>query len=438
MKMSAYIAASLLLSSCIPSALHAQQYLLKSSDSGSNGVQIVTGSWSEERHSDKTYMAFRKFRGNKSLGEFDYYYQFRIAPQFHTTFIECSKAPYFQRLANAIIGTSGATLVMAKLQVAYHWTPGQEVQFLKDPAPLFVIATGSKSDSIVAGNGCFFDVTQSPTFPLLRYAGGGNDSNYDDFDLKFSVSGGEVLDLSVVNNVATAFGYFNAAFAWNQMTKAATSALQSSAQAFQDAVSKAGTFNSSAAKNYNLKQNGLLRVSIPTLFPGSDMVIYSRRQASIALDTSEDLVRVDSVLQKDDLAARQCSPKDVSQGACTGTKSIIDSLMASSYVKAADDKVTYKIVNPGLPEKQKLIFDVCEAVRTHIRLNMRLSTLDEMMVRWALTKDLRNALKDPSKTAAILSATKKTIDEIKGSCWNDGDEKTVTGVAKLMGKTLEQ
>jgi hypothetical protein len=418
---------------------NADDFLLRRTTVGGNGVEIQTGGWSEGRHADETYKAFKKFRG-AALGEFDYYYQLRVVPQFKTTFEECKESSPIARFFNQIVGVSDASLVVLKTGVTYRWASGQPVDFIKDATPLFIIGTGAKPNSLEPGNGCFFDVTQSPTFPLLRYGGGGANQQFDDFELKFSINGGKATTINAVANIAQLFTNFNTALAWNLATSAQAAALTAAATTFQNSLQAAGTFQSATTRNYTLKQGDRVRITIPALFGASnDLIIYSRRQASIAFDTSDPQITSVKVLEKEGLAARECIPPKIAAGTCELSKSVRESIAASSFVKAIDDKAPMNIFNPFVAEKQKLIFDLCEAVRTHIREKMRLTTLDEMMVRWALTKQtkLQDALKDPVKSAVIATATGRTVSELQQSCWNDGDEKTVRGVAALLNKTLE-
>lgn len=68
---------------------------------------------------------------------------------------------------------------------------------------------------------------------------------------------------------------------------------------------------------------------------------------------------------------------------------------------------------------------------------MMLSTVDQMLVRWALTKQsgLQQVLRDKDKAAKLVyavnqgAATKVTLDDVKSACWNDGDDAVLAAVA---------
>ncbi len=438
--MKAFSGVVLILALLFSGTANADSILLKRDTVGGNGVEIQSGGWVEAKHADETYKAFRKLKGGP-LGEYDYYYQLRVVPQFKTTFEECEESSAIARFFNQLAGVTDARLVVLKTGVTYRWASGQPVDFVKADTPLFIIGSGAKPNTLEPGNGCFFDVTQSPTFPLLRFGGGGSNQQFDDFELKFSVSGGKATSINSVATVAQLFTNFNTAFAWNLATSAQTAALAAAATTFQDALKASGTFSSATTRNYTLKQGDRLRITIPTLFGAkNDLIIYPRRQASIAFDTADTVITPNKVIEKEGLAARECTPPKIASGNCELSKTIRESITASAYVKAIDAQAPLNIYNPFVAEKQKLIYDLCEAVRTHIREKMRLTTLDEMMIRWAFTKQtkLQDALKDPVRSSAIATATGRSVAELKQSCWNEGDEKTVNEMAKLLGKSLQQ
>ena len=67
---------------------------------------------------------------------------------------------------------------------------------------------------------------------------------------------------------------------------------------------------------------------------------------------------------------------------------------------------------------------------------MHLSTVDQMLVRWALVKELGLAkvLLDPAASQKLLTAIKTatasaTLDDIQSACWNDGDASVLKAVA---------
>ena len=80
----------------------------------------------------------------------------------------------------------------------------------------------------------------------------------------------------------------------------------------------------------------------------------------------------------------------------------------------------------GHPE---LIYDLCGALREQLDEGLRLSTVDQMLVRWAFTRQstLQDALADAAKSKKMLDATTKvhpnvtSIGAIQDVCWNTGD-----------------
>ncbi len=92
------------------------------------------------------------------------------------------------------------------------------------------------------------------------------------------------------------------------------------------------------------------------------------------------------------------------------------------------------------------IYSLCLGIRTVANEYLHLSTLDEMMVRWAFTKEggLQDALKQArapgadAKLGADL-ATKtgaSSVNELADKCWNDGDQQTLQGMMDRLGKTI--
>ena len=87
--------------------------------------------------------------------------------------------------------------------------------------------------------------------------------------------------------------------------------------------------------------------------------------------------------------------------------------------------------------KPELVYSLCQAVRDELDNEMMLSTVDHMLVRWALTKQsgLQQVLQDKDKSAKLVDAinkasgTKLTLDDVKAVCWNEGDSGVLAAVA---------
>lgn len=67
---------------------------------------------------------------------------------------------------------------------------------------------------------------------------------------------------------------------------------------------------------------------------------------------------------------------------------------------------------------------------------MHPSTVDQMLVRWALVKEsgLAKVLLDPVASQKLLATVKAdtpstTLDDIKAACWNDGDTGVLNAVS---------
>jgi hypothetical protein len=423
---------------------HSDTIILRKDAPGNSGIQIAAGGWTEAAHTDLTYRVYKKIHAGP-LSTYDFYYQMKIVPQFNPSHGWCSDKIDVGTFFNGLFGISDAALAVLKATIHYNYTSGQFVDFSNTSVPLLMVGRGSAPGGLTPGNGCYFDLTPSVEYPLIRYEGGGVDQDYDDFDIKFSVNGGKALTLNAVATIAALFSNFNAAFAWAQIKSAEVTALQSAAQTFQQALAAAGTSQDQVPTNFTMKlagtDQGRLQISIPSLFgkqaPQGNLVIYVRRSASIVFDTSQSSIDSGSVLANDRLAGRQCSVSDIAKGACVASKTIRFAL--ADAIKPLDATPPLNIFDPNTAEKQAKIYDLCQLVRTHLRETFHLSTLDEMIVRWALTKEsgLQAAFSDPTKKAAIASATKRPADEVVSMCWNDGDSKTLASAASALNITLK-
>ena len=426
----------------------ASTVVLSTNATGNVGILITGGGWNEASHTDRTYQTFEKVHDGP-LGMYDFYYQMKIVPQFNPSHGWCSAGIDVGSFFRGLFGVSSAALGVLKATIHYNYTSGQYADFTNTSAPLLMVGFGQQAGGLTPGNGCYFDITPSVEYPLALYEGGGTGQDYDDFDLKFSINGGQALSLNAVATVAGLFSNFNAAFAWSQIKSAEVTAIQSAAQTFQQALASAGTAQVQATADYTLRlmgaNQGRLQISLPALFgrqaPQGNLVIYLRRIGSIALDTALTTIDTGSVLSNDRVSARQCSVDNIAAGKCvtqngSGTRS---ALASAAAIKQIDSAPPLDIFDPNNPVKQKEIYNLCQAVRTVLIDSFHLSTLDQMMVRWALTKEsgLQDALKDPKKLAAIATATQHTANDVVSECWNDGDSKTINGVATALKITLK-
>jgi len=435
---------------------HAAQVILGKGQPGGSGVEISGGGWSEAVHTDASYQAFHNVRNGK-LGRYDYYYQLEIVPQFKDKFKTCDVNPNFGTFFRNLFGFSQAALVAVKVDVQYRWTTGIPVDFLKGDAGLVLAATGSSPANPAPGNGCFFDQTLRPTFPLLQYGGAGENDSFDDFVIKFIVNGGRSENLNLVSNVVNLFSKISAFVGWGAITAGISSApfqaFQSAAQSFQTAMQQAGTLQNQVAVGYTLKasggaDDGRIELTIPELFGGNqsngNMAIYVRRQASIALATADSSVTTSTVFDNLELPNRQCTPVNIAGGTCNANNDSIRVALAK-VLKAVDPGLgdgtnpVIPLFDIGTPDRQKKIYQMCNGLRTVARLNMHLTTLDEALIRWAFGKEagLLDALKDPVRSAALAKASGVNVAQLTDACWNAGDDQTLRGVAGKLNKSIQ-
>jgi hypothetical protein len=281
-------------------------------------------------------------------------------------------------------------------------------------------------------------VTPVPTYPWFRYEGGLNRS-YDDYVVQFSVSGGKVVKSEALGNLFNLFSNFNVAASWDPLSKDASAAVLALAENWDKAYSSVmgGPQPTSTTKTAFVMQGQLIRVTVPNVIGNSGtLVIYPKRYGSIIFNVNDTQISAQSVLQQTELTTRNCHPADILSGKCNKHETIRDALRNNDGVKAADSTLPFSIFNISTKDKRKVVPDVCRAVKTTL-LSMGLSTLDEMMVRWAIMRDtgLEAALYD-TRAATIEQDAGQPIAGIRKICWNDGDTKTVFGVADVLKKKL--
>jgi hypothetical protein len=368
------------------------------------------------------------------------------------------------------------------------------------------------SSAAQAGNGCLFDTTLRPTFPLLQYGGGGTNDNFDDFSFKFIVIGGKTERLNLVSNIVGLFSDISAAARWASVTNAlagpVAGGVEKAASAFQTAMQSAGTLQNQVSANYILKayapgngidNNSVVIITIPQLF-GDDggngnLVIYVRRYGSLVLANAGPVLKLETVFDNQELSNRQCNPVAIAQGSCNSTNNITPIRQAlanllqevdpdtggkgngekgpvggnpptpganaplavnspapgadapgggktpepsntNSVPTGIDPKDPVKsLIDINDPKRMKNTYAVCKGMRTVARTVLHLSTLDEMLIRWAFTAEagLQDAL-DKKDDAWAKNLGAQSLAQLKAVCWNKGDAETLTAVLAGMNK----
>lgn len=417
--------------------------IIKPSDPNSLGLLIETENIPDKPpYVDSTYVAFKQFR-EKALQSQDYYQQLRIVPQVKSTFSECKAAVGIEKALKLMekglgIGTETATLVLLKVGIEARLNAEPAISYVPNATPAPLLMVGRGDDKLVPSERCFFDVTPEPTYGWFRYEGGLN-QNYDDYVVQFYVSGGKVVKSEALGNLFTIFSNFNAAASWDPVSKDASAGILALAQSWDKAYSAVmgGPQPESTPKSAHVMQGQLVRATVPNVIGNSGtLVIYPKRYGSIIFNVNDAQISAQSILQQTDLTTRNCHPADVLAGKCNKHETVRTALRNNEDVKAADASLPFSIFGVSTKEKRKLIPDVCKAVKGAL-LSMGLSTLDEMMIRWAILHDtgLENALYD-TRAATIEQDAGQSIADIRKVCWNDGDKKTVFGVASVLNKKL--
>jgi hypothetical protein len=168
--------------------------------------------------------------------------------------------------------------------------------------------------------------------------------------------------------------------------------------------------------------------------------IFPYISASIIIAQNQ-IMTPSSVLSSNDLAFRTCTLTAIASGNCS-PKTGRMSVLTGEYVKQvtpANYQVPLSLFDPiGRPEA---VYGFCGALRLQLDEVMRLSTVDQMLVRWAFTKEsrLQDALNDPGQAKALADATKPPVDIklLKEACWNDGDNAVLNYIAKALNVQLK-
>lgn len=307
-----------------------------------SGVRIFKGTWKAMNHADLSYQAFTDAKKGANLGElgqYDFYYSLEIVPQFTGKFADCHSTPSFLDYLKALFGVSTGTLILVKTDVDYRWTSGSRVSLLTGNSGLLIAGkdAGLSGAAAVSGNGCLFDTTLRPTFPLLQYGGGGQNDHFDDFSFKFIVIGGYTTKLNAVATIVGLFSNFSAAArVVNPLAGPAAAGAESAATAFQTALQSAGTLQNQVSANYSLKayapeadgtdKNSVVLITIPALFgnegSNGNLVIYVRRYGSLVLAKAGPVVKLETVFDNQELSNRQCNPVTIAQGSCNSANNI--------------------------------------------------------------------------------------------------------------------
>jgi hypothetical protein len=466
------------------------------------GVNITTAEWDMATdHVDKTYLFFQQVHKG-DFGRYDFYYRLELVPQFSESFKDCATDGNFTRFFNNLFGTTDGALITVQTNIQHRWSNGSATDLLKGNGLLIMAAKGPSSTTVTAGNGCFFDFTVRPTFPWVLWNGGRADrpeDNFDDFQIKFIVANARTTSYNLVQNAIGLFTDLSVAARWTQLADPLASkvfgGVQNAATIFQTALQKADTYQNQISKVWYLKsffadhdkQNGRILVTIPNLFGDADngsMAIYVRRQGSIALQGSGPITE-DTIFNTVELAYRQCSLGQIASGSCSDTSN--DTVRASllKALKKIDTKldeanpiqplfeVTFDpkavpiaapapapvpVPAPGVkgdgatpappqapptnPDRRKLVFDLCRGMRVVSTLQLHLSTLDEMAVRWAFTQEggLQEELAKASASDELKSQFQKDFghpwEDVVEQCWNEGDDDTLAGVTAKLNRPL--
>jgi hypothetical protein len=414
---------------------NAQKVLYSGTVGKKTGIQVLTDTTSDNDtdYTDASYRTFKTYLLQRKLapGAKDFYYRLKIrAPStLISTSVDCSASPFLQSLLEDWFSFGKAALITINANVRYEPTTGENIDLVTNKAPVLMFSEGAQAGQLTTGHGCFLKEVIPTEFSPIRFDGGNVADGKDSFAVNLDISTGEKLDSKLISQALSLFGAASSAvFPWS------ATLTNNVAQTFDKAISDAGTFQSESPVNAILRPRSTLYIKVPLAFKKIVLEILPYLSASVILNQKE--ISPAGVLSSADLAQRTCTFQDVLAGNCKAQPVRI-ALINGQYIKLVTLPDKYQLPASVFDlEKPELILQLCQNVRLQLDDVWRLSTIDQMLVRWALTKEsgLQKALADPAIAQKILTAVKTrtaaaTLDDITTACWNAGDISVLSAVA---------
>jgi len=414
---------------------HSQKVLYSGAIGKQTGVRIITDSTSDADgdYTDPSYRAFKAYQLQRklALGANDFYYRLKVrAPsKLISTSVDCKASPFLQSFFQDFLAIGKAAVITINATVRYEPSIGDNIDLVTNKAPIVMFSEGAQAGQLTTGHGCFIKEVIPVEFAPIRWGGGSADGK-DSFAVTLDVSTGEKLESKALSQALGLFGAASASvFPWS------SSITNNVVQTFDLAMASAGTLQSEGQFLATLKPRTTLYFKIPLGFKQVVLEIFPYLSASVILNQKD--ITPAGVLSSADLAQRTCSYQDVFSGNCK-TKPVRVALIGSDYIKTVTLPDKYQLpVSIFDPEnKPELVLKLCKALRLQLDDAMHLSTVDHMLVRWALLKEsgLAKVLLDPASSQKLLTAVRTgtpsaTLDDIKNACWNDGDSSVLNAVA---------
>lgn len=413
-------------------------------DAETMGVHVVSGLWSPQQHADRSYVAYKAVQ--KHLDQYDFYYQLEVYPKYKLTFSNCQNTPNLKAFLTKFVGKSSSSFLTIKSTIRHRGLNG-ETEVWSDH-PTLLVGHGLADTSGATGNGCFFDQALSARTPFIRISSS-TGNHADGFLLAFTVYRASSVQINIVSRIKELFSAMNAAFSFTDLSGARATAYETAATQFQTAFNDAGRIPASNKREVTLSAAGgpqsRFALSMPSIISPTAgyFAFFVNLKASLVLTPSLN-VTPDNILINTNLGAPTCSPKPATKmSECLPTAKTFRSHMHDKI-----EKMPPRFFDTTNPEKRKSTFDTCIRIRTEATENLRLSTLDALLVRWAAVKD--GGLMDLLTLAKVDSPEKRkpledlakenarTTSELVKECWNDDDQRKLAQVVlAVTGKPLK-
>lgn len=408
-----------------------------------SGVVVSVGGWDLKNryHADDTYRAFLAARGGKPLSKYDYYYQLVISPEVDRNLrlaADCDQAPSLKSFLINLFGYATSSFVIVRMSATHRWQSGLSSPMLPKDTALLMIGHGADKNTLAASNACFFDPSTRVGSQLLRYEGASNDQDFDDFQLNFSMDGGTSTSSNFIATLRGIFTDLKPSVAWAGPISEGIGTIEAAGKRMEATIKAAGGQRNYFVANHFLKINdgnkGRLHLAVPNVInPNSFyLTIFARKVASLALSDGAPEVSPNWILQSTSLGNRNCHSKQLADGTCGHSAvTVLKRLMPNRKPEE-----TPHLFDLTSDENIKRVYNLCGHVRNVTTGEMGLSTIDALLVRWAITKEskLQAALKNPEQLKLISAKTMRSEAEVVENCWNDTDEATLRSVLSALGK----
>lgn len=402
------------------------------------GVEVSPGGWKSANHSTDSYRALLLAQFNE-LGEYDYYYQLKLAPEMNPTFENCTKKP-----VSAIFGVTHMRTMLIKAGVRLRITGATPSLFADKQVPLLFVGFDSSTPG-TQKKGCFFEPSNKADLVISRNSGASVRASNEEFLISITAEMSEKREYALVKRLSELFTVFNAAYSWTSISSGKIDAVTKAADQFEKAINSANDFSTKTTGEFTLETRsgaaGRLQIAVPQFVARSSgpIVFYTSLTASLLLDSKQPQKRrldPSSILASSQLTTRKCSKEILEKKECTAKSETVHEALASALSKEGNPILFNVYQQAG----RAAVFETCQKIRFFATSRAELSTFDALLVRWAALHYFKVpqvfAVKEEREKLAKENGVPP--DRLVEECWNDEDSAKLTRFVDAMNYTLRQ